>query len=56
MKPSSWKKSKANKPKMQSVLMVDDFDFIILAVGDALEEILQRNDAKQEVMYDRIAT
>jgi hypothetical protein len=54
MKPSSWKKSKSNKPKMQNVLTVDDFDFIISAVGDASEEILQRNEAKQEAMYDRI--
>jgi hypothetical protein len=54
MKPSSRKKSKSNKPKMQNVLMVDDFDFIISAVGDASEEILQRNEEKQEAMYDRI--
>jgi hypothetical protein len=54
MKPSSRKKSKSNKPKMQNVLMVDDFDFNILAVGDASEEILQRNEAKQEAMYDII--
>jgi hypothetical protein len=34
--------------------MVNDFDFIISAVADALEEILQRNKEKQEAMYDRI--
>jgi hypothetical protein len=34
-KPSTWKNSKSNKPKMQNVLTVDDFNFIISAVGDA---------------------
>jgi hypothetical protein len=34
-KPSLWKKSKSNKPKMQNALTVDDFDFIISAIGDA---------------------
>jgi hypothetical protein len=45
-KPSSRNKSKSNKPKMQNVLMVDDFEFIISDVRDASEEILQRNEAK----------
>jgi hypothetical protein len=54
MKPSSRKKSRSNKPKMQNVLTDDDFNFIISAIGDASEEILQRNEAKQEAMYDRI--
>jgi hypothetical protein len=53
-KPSLRKKSKDNKPKMKSVLTVDDFDFIISAVRDVAEEILQRNEARQEAMYDRI--
>jgi hypothetical protein len=34
--------------------MVDDFDFIIAVVSDALEDILQRNEAKQETMYERL--
>jgi hypothetical protein len=56
MKPTSRKKSKASKPKLQTVLMVDDFDFIIAAVSDASEDILQRTEEKQEAMYDRIET
>jgi hypothetical protein len=36
------------------VLTVDDFDFIIAAISDASEYILQRNEAKQETMYERI--
>jgi hypothetical protein len=36
------------------VLTIDDFNFIITAVVDALQEILQKHEAKQEEMYDRI--
>jgi len=39
---------------MQNVLTVYDFEFIISAVGDALEEILQRNKEKKESMYNII--
>jgi hypothetical protein len=46
MKPTSRKKSKASNPNMQIVLMVDDFNFIIIAISDASEDILQRNEAK----------
>jgi hypothetical protein len=53
-KSTSWKKSKASKPKLQTVLMVDDFDFIIAVVSYASEYILQRTEAKQETMYGRI--
>jgi hypothetical protein len=53
-KPSSRKKSRATLTKMQTVLTVDDFDFIIAAVNDASQEILQKHEAKQEEMYDRI--
>jgi hypothetical protein len=53
-KPSSRKKSRATLTKMQTVLTVDDFDFIIAAVNDASQEILQKQEAKQEEMYDRI--
>jgi hypothetical protein len=34
--------------------MVDDIDLIIAIVSDTSEDILQRNEAKQETMYDRI--
>jgi hypothetical protein len=46
MKPSSWKKSKASKPKLETVLMMDDIDLIIVVVLDTSEDILQRNEAK----------
>ena len=54
MKPTSQKKSKESKPKLQIVLIVDDLDLIIAVVSYSLEDILQRNEAKQETMYERI--
>jgi hypothetical protein len=36
------------------VLTVNDFDFIIAVVSDTSEDILQRNKAKQETMYEII--
>ena len=54
LKPSSWKKSRAIVTKMKIVLTFDDFDFIIKVVNDASQEILQKQEAKQEDMYDRI--
>jgi hypothetical protein len=54
MKPTSRKKSRATLTKMQTMLTVDDFDFIIVAVADASQDILQKHEAKQEEVYDRI--
>jgi hypothetical protein len=36
------------------VLTLDDFNFIITAVSDTSEHILQINEAKQETMYEKI--
>jgi hypothetical protein len=54
MKPTSWKKSKASNPKLQTVLTVDDINLIIATVLDTSEDILQCNEAKQKSMYDCI--
>jgi hypothetical protein len=54
MKLTSQKKSRSTLTKMQTVLTVDEFDFIIAAVADASQDILQKHEAKQEEMYDRI--
>jgi hypothetical protein len=54
LKPSSQKKLKATVTKMKTVLTVDDFDFIIAALNDASLEIMEKQEAKQEEMYDRI--
>jgi hypothetical protein len=40
-KPSSWKKSCANKPHLQTILTVDDIDLIITVLSNNCEEILQ---------------
>jgi len=39
---------------MLTVLIVNNFDFIIKAVYDASQEILQKYEAKQEDMYNII--
>jgi hypothetical protein len=39
---------------MKTVLTTDDFDFIIAALNDASLEIVEKQEAKQEEMYDRI--
>jgi hypothetical protein len=53
-KPSSRKKSRATVTKMQTLLTTDDFDFIIAALNDASQEIAEKQEAKQEEMYNRI--
>ena len=42
--------------KMQTVLTSDDFDFLIAAMQDASLDIAEKQEAKQEDMYDRIET
>jgi len=39
---------------MQIVLIVYEFNFVIGAITDALQEILQKHEARKEEMYDRI--
>jgi hypothetical protein len=53
-KPSTRKKSRANKPQLQIVLMVDEINLIIAVISNVSEDILQQNEAKHETMYDRI--
>jgi hypothetical protein len=53
-KPSARKKACANKIQLKNVLTVDDVDLIIAAIEDALEDIPQRHEVKQETLYDRI--
>jgi hypothetical protein len=55
-KPTSRNKSKATKLKLQTIHMIDDFDFIIAVISNASQDILQNNEAKKEDLYDRIAT
>ena len=51
MKPTSQKKSKESKPKLQILLLVDDFDFIIAVVSYSSEDILQKNEAKHQALH-----
>jgi hypothetical protein len=39
---------------MKTVLTTDDFDFIIATLNDASLEIVEKQEAKKEEMYDRI--
>jgi hypothetical protein len=52
LNPSSRKKSKASMTKMQTILTSDDFDFIVAALKDALLEIIEKQEARQEEMYN----
>jgi hypothetical protein len=54
MNPTSWKNSKATKSHMQSVLAMDDIDFIIVAILDTSKYVLRHNESKQGTMYERI--
>jgi hypothetical protein len=36
--------------------MLDDFDFIIAAVSDTSQDIMQNIEAKQATLYDSIET
>jgi hypothetical protein len=54
MKLTSWKKSRATKTKLQTVLMINDLEFIIASVSDTLQDIMKNNEAKQATMYDKI--
>jgi hypothetical protein len=36
------------------VLTLDDFDFIIAVVSYISKDILQRNEAKKETMYEKL--
>jgi hypothetical protein len=40
--------------KMQTVFTSDDFDFIITTLNNASLEIAEKQEAKQEEMYERI--
>jgi hypothetical protein len=52
--PSSRKKSKAPVTKLKTTLTPDDFSFLIAAMNEAIEEITEKQEAKQETMYNRI--
>jgi hypothetical protein len=53
-KSSSKKKAKATMTKMKTTLNPDDFSFLLATLNEAIEEITEKKEAKQQTMYDRI--
>jgi hypothetical protein len=53
-KPSSRKKLKATRTKFETTLTLDDFDFIIASLNDALLEIEDKKEDKQEEVFSWI--
>jgi hypothetical protein len=54
LKPSYRNKSKASMTKMQNTLTSDDFNFIIAALNDASIDLVEKQEAQQEEIYNRI--
>jgi hypothetical protein len=52
LKPSFQNKSRATVTKRKTVLTTNDFDFIIVSLNDALLEIVEKQEAKQEEIYE----
>ena len=40
--------------KIKTMLNPDDFNFLLANLNEAIEEIIKNNEAKQQMMYDRI--
>jgi hypothetical protein len=53
-KPSSQKKVKATRTKFETTLTSDDFDFIVAALNDASLEIVEKQEAKKEEVFNQI--
>jgi hypothetical protein len=49
--PSSQKKTKATWTMFKTTLTLDDFDFLIVALNDASQEITEKQEAKQEEVF-----
>jgi DNA-binding protein YbaB len=45
---------KATRTKFETTLMSDDFEFIVTALNDALIEIAEKQEEKQEEVFSRI--
>jgi hypothetical protein len=54
LNPSSRKKSKATQTTFKTTLTPDDFDFLTITLNDASQEIVDRQEAKQEELFSRI--
>jgi len=54
LKYSSQKKPGTPVTNMRTSLTLDDFNFIIAVVNDASQEVSERQEVKQEQMYNHI--
>jgi hypothetical protein len=54
LKSSSRKKPRTPVTNIQTSLMLDDFDFIVAVVNDASKEIIENQEAKQEVKQEQM--
>jgi hypothetical protein len=52
LESSSKKKSKASVSKPMTTLTLDDFNFLLTTMNEAIEEITEKQVAKQEAMYN----
>jgi hypothetical protein len=50
-KPSSRKKAKATRTTLKTTLTPDDFDFLIAALNDVSLELAEKQEAKQEELF-----
>jgi hypothetical protein len=53
-KPSSRKKAKATWTALKTTLTLDDFDFLISMLNDVSLELIDKQEAKQEELFNRI--
>jgi hypothetical protein len=53
-KSSSKKKSKVIVTNMKTTLNPDDFIFLLATLNEAIEEIIEKKEAKHQTMYDKI--
>jgi hypothetical protein len=54
LKSSIKKKAKVTMTKMKTTLNPDDFNFLLVTLNEAIEEIIEKKEAKQQTMYKRI--
>jgi hypothetical protein len=53
-KPSSRKKDKATLTTLKTTLTSDDFDFLIVVLNEVSLEIAEKQEEKQEELFNRI--
>ena len=53
-KSSVKKKAKVSVTKMKTMLNPYDFRFLLVTLNEAIEEITENKEAKQQMMYDKI--